>query len=207
MTRIKEGLDLLLSDLEEVEQLELDAVTLNGYFGERPVTEKQMEAVVQRLGEAGYSIQTVHLVFKDVEGYRAFPTLPSPMPIEASARSLRALSIRQPHIERIFQGAKNIEYRSWQVKESGPLLLHASNTREAPEVFAEADIASPEELPYGSLVGIVDVVECLYNAENEDYEWLLAHPRRFRVPIPYKGAAGIFRVPVTTVEQALAQLV
>ena len=85
----------------------------------------------------------------------------------------------------------------------GPLLLHASNTREAPELFVEAGIADPDALPYGALVGVVDVVACLYDAENEDYEWLLAHPRRFKKPIPYKGAASIFRVPTQEVKGQL----
>lgn len=202
MTRVKEGLAQLLEDLENSGRGELDAGTMGGYFGERPLTDKQREMVFQTLADSGFSVAAVYSIYKDIDGYRAFMPPPAPEPLDLKAESMRALSIRQPFVESILRGTKNIEYRSWQVKEPGPLLVHASNTRAEPEAFADAGIDSPDALPYGMLVGVVDVVACLQD-ENGDFEWLLAHPRRFAQSVPYKGASSIFRVPITEVREAL----
>lgn len=202
MTRVKEGLEALLADLAQQEVMDVDMETLDGYFGERPLTEKQTDAVLSALNDAGYSVQPIYRIYRDVEGYRAF-FAPEQQPVEAAQGMLRALSIRQPHVERILRGDKNVEYRTWAVREMGPLLLHASNTRESPDLFAEAGIEDPDTLPYGALVGVVDVVACLYDEANDGYEWLLAHPRRFTRSIPFKGAASIFKVPFVEVQDQL----
>lgn len=203
MTRVKEGLERLLEDLEESGRVELDAGTMGGYFGERPLTDKQMDTVNDALNANGFSVATIYVIYRDVEGYRSFTPPPAPEPLDLGAESIRALSIRQPFVEQILRGEKNIEYRSWQVKEPGPLLLHASDTRAGADAFDDADIA-PDTLPYAALVGVVDVVDCLWDEENEEFEWLLACPRRFSQPIPYKGAANIFRVPIEEIQAALS---
>ncbi|MDV6373070.1 ASCH domain-containing protein [Deinococcus arenicola] len=203
MTRIKEGLALLLEDLEEHGRVELDAGSMGGYFGERPLSEKQMDTVNDALNANGFSVATLYVIYRDVDGYRSFTPPAAPEPLDLGAGSIRALSIRQPFVEQILSGEKNIEYRSWQIQEPGPLLLHASSIGAKPEDFDEAGIA-PDTLPYGALVGIVDVVDCLWDEENEEFEWLLAYPRRFSQPIEYKGAARIFNVPVEDIQAALS---
>lgn len=100
------------------------------------------------------------------------------------------------------RGEKNLEYRSRRMREMGPLLLHASGTL-VHENFGD-DTPAPETLPFRALVGIVDVVGVI-EVEGEDnlLAYQLAHPRRFKTPLPYSGAAGIFRVPVGEVKAAL----
>lgn len=131
-----------------------------------------------------------------------FVAPPAPAPLNLNADTLRALSVRQPWAELIVRGDKNLEYRSWRLREMGPLLIHASRTHD-PENFELAGM-KPDGLPFGALVGVVDVVGCV-EVEGEPglYAFELAHPRRFAVPIPYRGAASIFRVPVVQVRTAL----
>ncbi|ULH16665.1 ASCH domain-containing protein [Deinococcus sp. KNUC1210] len=118
---------------------------------------------------------------------------------------MRALSIQQPWVDRILSGEKNIKYRSRRIKDMGPLLLHASKTV-VPENFDGMEQADADRLPYGALVGVVDVVDVV-PVEGEDlYEWRLAHPRRFAMPIPYKGAASIFKVPMADIKMYLRPL-
>lgn len=126
-----------------------------------------------------------------------------PVPFDLNADTLRALSIRQPWAELILRGEKNLEYRSRRMKEMGPLLIHASRTLDAENI--EKHGLDAEALPFGMLVGIVDVVGCT-EVEGEEglFAYQLAHPRRFKTPLPYSGAAGIFRVPSEEVRSAMA---
>lgn len=151
----------------------------------------------------------VHLYVpeEDLPEHSDFTGPPAPAPLDLQADTLRALSIQQPWVERILTGQKNIEYRSFRTREAGPLLLHASGTR-VPENFEAVGMESQiDRLPYRALVGVVDVVDVVpIEGEEKLYGWLLAHPRRFKKPIPYSGAAGIFRVPLAEVRAALRNL-
>lgn len=124
-------------------------------------------------------------------------------PLDLNVDTVRSLSIRQPWAELILRGEKNLEYRSRRMKEMGPLLVQASRTLDEENIAQHG--LKPEDLPFGALVGIVDVVGCIeVDGEEGLYAYQLAHPRRFKIPIPYSGAAGIFRVPVAEVRAALA---
>ncbi len=115
---------------------------------------------------------------------------------------MRALSIRQPWVELILQGDKTVEYRSWKTNHTGDLLIQASNTRNRDvkeDIVSEG--FSADKLVFGALVGVVEVTG--YTGAAGNFEWHLARPRRFREPVPYKGAAGIFLVPDERVEAAL----
>ena len=123
---------------------------------------------------------------------------------------MKALSIRQPSVELILRGEKTLELRSWPTKYRGPLLLHASTAR-FPERTRRAGL-DPDALPYGALVGVVDLIEvipldaatyeALRTAHRGDdpypgpplYGWRLANPRRLPEPIPWKGKLGLFDV-------------
>ena len=129
---------------------------------------------------------------------------------------MRALSIRQPWVELILRGDKQVEYRTWKTNHLGDLLIHASATHNK-DVRANIEEQGLEaaQLVFGAVVGVVEVtrysvvqpqrslldrVRGLFSGRLEEpeetvYEWHLANPRRFETPIPYKGAAGIFLVP------------
>ncbi|HEX2865030.1 MAG TPA: hypothetical protein VHN99_10715, partial [Deinococcales bacterium] len=127
--------------------------------------------------------------------------------------TLPALSVRQPFVELILRGVKDVENRSFKTNQRGLLLLHASATLEPLnwEDVGETDQdLDPANLAFGALVGAVNVVDCTRERrsswhEDDAWGWYLGNPVRFAEPIPYKGAAGIFRVPKALVDAALAR--
>lgn len=98
---------------------------------------------------------------------------------------LKALSIRQPFVERILLGEKRAEYRTWNTNHRGPLLIHASKSTHEPD---------SEDLPRGVLVGLVDVHEVI-DYGNRDFAWIVRDPVRFKTPIPFTGKVGLMSVP------------
>lgn len=126
-----------------------------------------------------------------------------------SGETLRALSIKQPWVELILRGVKDIENRSRRTWHRGPLLLHASATRDGEVDALIQEHGLPTTLPFGALVGVVDVDDCVESHASEwfngPFGYVVKNPRRFRAPIPFKGAAAFFLVPVLQVQHALAE--
>jgi hypothetical protein len=117
---------------------------------------------------------------------------------------MKALSVCQPWAWAIVHGLKTIENRSRPTSHRGPLAIHASRSRRyLGEDFADLLPCLPpaEQLDFGALVGVVEVVGCVPLAEVEGnpfavgpWCWLLARARRIR-PVPFKGQVGLFLVP------------
>src|SRR3954453_661020 len=89
---------------------------------------------------------------------------------------MKAISIKRVVAEQIMAGTKRIEYRSWPTKHRGTLAIHASG-------------------PGGALLGVVEVVGCKWNAQDEVWEWELARPRRLAASIVCKGQLKLWEVP------------
>jgi hypothetical protein len=93
---------------------------------------------------------------------------------------MKALSIQEPYASEILRGEKTIEYRSWNTKYRGDLLICAS--------------ANPKAGFYGRAVCIVN----LYDVKiyfGEDYNWYLKDVREVE-HFPVKGKLGFFNVDV-----------
>ena len=118
-------------------------------------------------------------------------------------KKLRALSLRQPWAWLVVNGYKDIENRSWRTTHRGPLLIHASLTKttlqaDLRRVKEDYGIVVPENLEFGGVVGVVDVVDCLKKSGSRwhfrgSWGWVIANPRR----LPFrrcKGAVGFFRL-------------
>ena len=73
---------------------------------------------------------------------------------------MKALTIKQPWATLIMQGDKRFEFRSWQTKYRGDLLIHAGKgiDKEAMKRLAKY---LPAELPYGKILGKVKLVDCI----------------------------------------------
>jgi hypothetical protein len=91
----------------------------------------------------------------------------------------RALSVRQPLAEKIMLGTKQIEYRSIPTNIRGRIYIYASQTPNL-EVFEKIK-KKPGDFPVGVLIGTVEIVGC--REKPDEYEWLLANPKRLRKPI------------------------
>lgn len=156
---------------------------------------------------------------------------------------MKCLSLWQPWASLLASGHKKCETRGWPIRHRGPLLIHAAKTWNASiagvcrdPVFAAAfalmgvKVAANRngfdvpDLPFGSIVGRVDVVGCVETkavrvvasgptgrtegglligtaeAAFGDYSagrfaFVCANPVLFDEPIPFRGAQGLFDVP------------
>lgn len=123
---------------------------------------------------------------------------------------MKALTIKQPWATLIMQGDKRFEFRSWQTKYRGDLLIHAGKDidKEAMKRLAKY---LPEELPYGKILGKVKLVDCIKMSpefkqlllkENSDiytkssfqenYGWQVTDIEVFENPIDAKGHLSLW---------------
>jgi hypothetical protein len=136
---------------------------------------------------------------------------------------MKCISVIQPWATLIVLGSKRLETRPWRTAHRGRLAIHA--TRNFPEaararclaepfrsLLREAGYSHPADLPRGTIVGAVELLDCVPadealrlvtdSAEPDlgDYgsgrwAWRLANPIRLAVPVPFCGRLGLFEVP------------
>ena len=123
---------------------------------------------------------------------------------------MKALTIKQPWATLIIQGDKRFEFRSWQTKYRGDLLIHSGKgiDKEAMKRLAKY---LPKELPYGKILGKVKLVDCIKMSpefkelllkENRDiytkssfqenYGWQVSDVEVFENPIDVKGHLSLW---------------
>jgi ASCH domain len=115
---------------------------------------------------------------------------------------LPALAVRQPWAWLIVSGFKDIENRSRRTHHRGPLLIHASLSRDSftenvQLVKKKHGISVPLEIERGGIVGVVEVIDCVESHKSKwflsgNFGWVLANPRRLKFR-PCKGALNLFR--------------
>ncbi|HYH14287.1 MAG TPA: ASCH domain-containing protein [Flavisolibacter sp.] len=136
---------------------------------------------------------------------------------------MKVLSLLQPWATLVVIGAKKIECRTWKTDYRGIIIIHASGKKpkKSEQVFFEEDpfyrkyIESAEYLPYGALIGKVELLN-IYRTEwllqNRDampfykweqelafddfspkrYAWQLDNAEKFDYPLPIKGSLGLW---------------
>ena len=123
---------------------------------------------------------------------------------------MKVLTIKQPWATLIIQGDKRFEFRSWQTKYRGELLIHAGKGIDKEAVKRLAKYL-PEELPSGKILGKVELVDCIKMSSNfkklllnenkdiytkssfsENYGWQLDNVEVFKYPIPAKGKLSLW---------------
>jgi hypothetical protein len=117
---------------------------------------------------------------------------------------MKALSVCQPWAWAIVHGLKRVENRTRPTRHRGPLVIHASRSRRyLGQDYSHllAGLPPVEELDFGALVGVVEVVGCVRVEEvagdpfaTGPWCWLLARARPIR-PVPFRGQVGLFNVP------------
>lgn len=95
--------------------------------------------------------------------------------------SMKAISIKNPYAIQILQGAKNIEYRSWDTKHRGELLICSSANPKVPGMLS------------GYALCVVDLENTTYNQSEDVYEWHLTNVRKIKA-FPVKGKLNFFYV-------------
>ena len=117
---------------------------------------------------------------------------------------MKVLTIKQPWATLIMQGDKRFEFRSWQTKYRGELLIHAGKGIDKEAVKRLANYL-PQELPQGKILGKVTLVDCIKmthefkeellkensdiytkSSFQENYGWQLEDVHFFNEPIDAK---------------------
>ena len=123
---------------------------------------------------------------------------------------MKVLTIKQPWATLIMQGNKRFEFRSWQTKYRGDLLIHAEKgiDKEAMRRLAKYIL---EDMPTGKILGKVTLVNCVKMSpefkdillkENKDiytdssfkenYGWQLEDVEVFDEQIEAKGKLSLW---------------
>jgi len=109
---------------------------------------------------------------------------------------MKALSVQQPHADRIIFRGKNIENRTWRTNFRGTVAIHASMKF---DTYAKLSKKENEEMARGVIVGVVDVVDCVDKHKSKWFGgpigFVLKNPRPLPKPIPCKGALGFWNIP------------
>lgn len=118
---------------------------------------------------------------------------------------MKAITIKQPWASLIVSGLKDIENRTWKTNFRGRVLIHAGKSvskngwremnQKQIDVAANTNMigAKFDELPFGAILGSVEIVDCVQNhpslwAEKGVWNWVLANPVMF--PEPITGVKG-----------------
>lgn len=134
---------------------------------------------------------------------------------------MKVLTLHQPFASLWAAGQKKIETRSWHTWHSGPLAVHAGQSEDfrflarSPGRFrsalerAELD---PDDLPFGAIVGIVNLQACVeiqgpatlafLDLDRDEeafgdyslgrYAWIADSWRMLKEPIPARGYQGLW---------------
>lgn len=109
---------------------------------------------------------------------------------------MKALSVQQPHANKIMYLGKDIENRTRCINFRGTIALHAS-------IKLDTSIYLPEkfkrQIVRGAIIGVVDILDCVDEYESEwfygPFGYVLENPRPLPIPIPCKGQLGFWNVP------------
>lgn len=120
------------------------------------------------------------------------------------------MTIKQPWATLIMQGDKRFEFRSWQTKYRGDLLIHAGKgiDKEAMKRLAKY---LPDEIPLGKILGKVTLVNCIKmcpefkemllkensdiytkSSFSENFGWQVEDVQVFDEPIEAKGHLSLW---------------
>lgn len=123
---------------------------------------------------------------------------------------MRVISVRQPWAWAIFNAGKDVENRSFRI-DPGPLAIHVSKFNRWSEIERNLGLIalrvprlvmpSRKELEQqmGSIIGVVDVVDCIRDslsrwAESGKWHWQLENSQLVH-PAPTKGMLSMFNYP------------
>lgn len=118
---------------------------------------------------------------------------------------MKAITIKQPWASLIVAGLKDVENRTWKTNYRGRVLIHAGvSKKEGWNLTANQQMCVAksnkelsktkfEDLPFGAILGSVEIVDCVQNhpsvwAEQGMWNWVLKNPKKYDNPI--EGVKG-----------------
>lgn len=122
----------------------------------------------------------------------------------------KAISVRQPWAWAIIHARKGIENRPVNWKIRGPVAIHASQSmgkfdyykaRDFMLSIGVEDVPRPDELIRGTIIGAVDVIDCINDSEDPwffgKYGLVLENPRPIEMNTLVSGQLGAFKWEAT----------
>ena len=123
---------------------------------------------------------------------------------------MKVLTIKQPWATLIMQGDKRFEFRSWQTKYRGDLLIHAGKGIDK-EAMKRLVKYLPDENPLGKILGKVTLADCIRmcpefkemllkensdiytkSSFSENFGWQVENVQVFDEPIEVKGHLSLW---------------
>lgn len=115
---------------------------------------------------------------------------------------MKALSLKQPWAELIFQGKKKIELRKWNTNFRGEFFVHASKIPDF-KAMKRFGFSDEDKLPLGKIIGKANLVDVKHYLDRQnfekdsslhlattdwgDYGFILKDAKRLENPIQAKG--------------------
>lgn len=134
---------------------------------------------------------------------------------------LKALTVKHPLAWAIVEGVKDVENRGWKFPQplGSTIAVHAG-LKVVPDEELPVRLDVPDDAPTGAVVGFIDVVgdhhadECRTGSglcspwayDGDTRHWVLANPRRLKVPVPQRGYLWLFVPPPDVTARLLAAL-
>ncbi len=137
---------------------------------------------------------------------------------------MRALTLSQPWAELVALGVKQFETRSWSTPYRGTLVIHAARKGSGGVTTAKLNEMADawgfdRRVDYGAAIAVCELVDVRRVEDVYDdlsfmerrfgdyspgrYAWQLADVRRFLLPIPARGALGLWTPPIEVREAVL----
>lgn len=125
---------------------------------------------------------------------------------------MKALTVYQPHAFALIDGTKEYETRGFSIKYRGLLAIHAGAKRMRTRGLEyPANRFHEEFIVYSAILGIVEVIDSipvakinpspqeldLGNFSPGRFGWRMRVVKQFAEPIPYKGAQGLWHLPLS----------
>lgn len=127
---------------------------------------------------------------------------------------MKVLTIKQPWATLIMLGYKKYEFRSWQTKYRGEILIHAGKGVDK-EAMKRLKKYLPGELPSGKILGKATLVDCIKvtpefknqllkenkdiyatSSFSEDFGWKMENVEVFKEPIDAKGNLSLWEFDI-----------
>jgi len=135
---------------------------------------------------------------------------------------VKALTVCQPHAERIRLSEKRVENRTWYTLHRGWLAIHAGKSRDWLE---PGDRTEYPDMTFGAVVAVTQVTACLHLAAVKKHTvprayawvadhvwtigpwcWVLEQTVSLQQPVPCRGMPGVFDLDDQTSRAVLGQV-
>jgi hypothetical protein len=128
---------------------------------------------------------------------------------------MKCISIRQPWAWLIIHAGKDIENRDWVCGYRGPLLIHASKSRNKSDIeqatyFAGLQGATipSDALEFGGIIGKVEMVDCVTASDSPWFFGRYGFVLRDPVALPFfemRGQLSLFEVDTADMLEAYSE--